>query len=145
MVMRSACGCCWMPAPTRRPRTRCVGHYTGLVVLVVCHSHETNMFSLFVKTFRIVHFTTCCARILPLFVSRVQTLCLTRHRCRHCHCVNVIVVLRVLTQYGETALIDTACYGQPDCMRLLLDAGADTNVADKVCARSSRAVVAVGC
>ncbi len=35
-------------------------------------------------------------------------------------------------QDGCTALLNAACYGRVDCVRLLLDAGADKNVKDKV-------------
>ncbi len=37
-----------------------------------------------------------------------------------------------LAQFGDTALIDAAACGHADCVRLLLDAGADTEVKDKV-------------
>ncbi len=37
-----------------------------------------------------------------------------------------------LSQYGSTALIETALYGYADCARLLLDAGADKNIVNNV-------------
>ncbi len=39
---------------------------------------------------------------------------------------------RTAIQYGGTALIYAATYGHDVCVRLLLDAGADKNVADHV-------------
>ena len=46
------------------------------------------------------------------------------------------------TQDGRTALICAALKGHTDCVRLLLDAGADTNATDRVRARAG--VVCVG-
>ena len=45
------------------------------------------------------------------------------------------------TQDGVTALMYAVSHGRADCVRLLLDAGADTNAKDKVRGRSFASVV----
>ncbi len=41
-------------------------------------------------------------------------------------------ITRTLAQHGRTALICAAATGYADCVRLLLNAGADTNATDGV-------------
>jgi hypothetical protein len=47
-------------------------------------------------------------------------------------CVCVCVRVRVLQQLGWSALIWAACNGHAECVRLLIDAGADTEATDEV-------------
>ena len=51
---------------------------------------------------------------------------------------------RARAQYGWTALMSATSGGHTDCVRLLLDAGADKNATSKVCAASDLRACCVG-
>jgi hypothetical protein len=53
-------------------------------------------------------------------------------RLRVCEALVECLPLQTRAQNGSTALIWAARYGRVDCARLLLDAGADMNVTDRV-------------
>ena len=78
-------------------------------------------------------------RMLPLFDACIN--CVRRRRCRRRVRAGAFAFMDARgtqAQNGGTALISAAAKGHVDCVRLLLNAGADKNVVNKVCLRRGR-------
>ena len=180
MVARNACGCCWMPVPTRTSRTMCVAVYDLCMPLFPTHSRACSDFYIeshiqrdsTALTLAASEGHTECVRLLldagADTSARAEVRRADQPRCfasaRMCWCLFQFMILShvksdfnaflfacddggpfvlrrlfyfgngaFISQLGYTALIKAAKNGHIECVRLLLDAGADKDAADQVC------------
>ena len=123
MGIRSTLSSCWKAAPTLNLAMGCVAVFLLLPMFSV-HSYKGNAKHSFAFEFKPAR--GCLFRAIPagdssLSLVRVCGLC-----CR----VRGVYIFKL--QYSNTALIRAAVDGQAECVKVLLEAGANVEARNKV-------------